>query len=238
MNPLTTLSSSCGGREAAAPSLPMTGTARKRAALYGFLATLFRRHPSRENLLSLRTQELREALQQAGMLLDKEFFTADVDALAEALAVEFANLFLIPGSLISPHESVQICGGSGLLRGPETARVREYYEQVGFQVDDSIPMEPDHVSIELEFLGHLAAEEANAWEAEDALTALGVLRYEDDFLRRHLGQWIFDFLNRVEANTANGFYRELARLTIALLEELRVALPEMIAQLETGNATP
>ena len=236
MNPSLT-SSNSGGRKAAASSLAMAGLAQERAALYSVLATLFRCQPSRDTLLSLRTPELREALQQAGMALEEDFFDTDIEALADTLAVEYANLFLLPGVMISPHESVQLRGGSGLLRGPETARVREYYEYVGFHVDESTPMEPDHVSIELEFLGHLAAEETAAWDAQNVTTAIDALRYQNDFLRRHLGQWIYDFLKLIENNAEHVFYRELALLTAAMLEDQQESLPQFIAQLETRHAT-
>ncbi|HEB55800.1 MAG TPA: hypothetical protein ENI98_05740 [Gammaproteobacteria bacterium] len=220
-------------REPAVSSPAMIAEARDRAALIALLADLFRREPDQQMLASLRKAELREALSQAGMALEDSFFNDDIDALAEMLAVEYARLFLLPGTMISPHESVQIKRGSGLLRGPETARVREYYEYVGFEMEEILPMEADHISIELEFLSHLATEEANAWESGEHKKALDALRYQDDFLRRHLGQWGFDFLDRVEAAAGSGFYYELARLTAAFLKEQREQLPQMIAQLQS-----
>lgn len=221
-----------GDRRVAASALAMAGLARERAALYGLLATLFRQQPSQQLLLTLRTTELREALTLAGMNLDEDFFTADVGELSDELAVVFANLFLLPGRLISPHESVQLKGGSGLLRGPETARVREYYAAVGFEIDPATPMEPDHVSIELEFLGHLAGEEAAAWETRDSDTACDALHYQCDFLERHPGRWLFDFLHKVESASGSDFYRELARLTGDLCTEQQELLPQLIHQFE------
>jgi TorA maturation chaperone TorD len=119
-----------------------------------------------------------------------------------------------------------------LLRGPETARVREYYERAGFAVDEQVKMEPDHVSIELEFLGHLAEREAEARERADHSRVSDLLHYQDDFLRRHLGRWAFDFLERVARRDASGFYRETGRLTGALLRDLQQAFPELLAEAE------
>ena len=221
-----------GGGEATAYAREMAELAKNRAALYDLLATLFRHNPSRQTLLSLRSEEMREALSLAGMRLPETFFSENVDKLTETLAVAFANLFLLPGRLISPHESVQRKGGSGFLRGPETAHVRDYYASVGFEVDRATPMEADHVSIELEFLGHLAAEEAKAWESDHPGKAGDALRYQEDFLNRHTGQWIFDFLARVESRDRSGFYRELARLTHDLCKEQLAYLPLLIKQFE------
>ncbi|WP_260294643.1 TorD/DmsD family molecular chaperone [Sedimenticola hydrogenitrophicus] len=221
-----------GDRRVAASTLAMAGLARERAALYGLLATLFRHQPNQQLLLSLRSTELREALTLAGMNLDEDFFNADVDELSDELAVEFTHLFLLPGHLISPHESVQLKGGSGLLRGPETARVREYYTAVGFEIDPATPMEPDHVSIELEFLGHLAGEEASAWESGDSGKASDALHYQQDFLEKHPGRWLFDFLQKVESESGSDFYRGLARLTADLCAEQQELLPQLINRFE------
>ena len=208
-----------------------------RASLCRLLATLFRDSPGPELLRSLRGSDLRDALEKSGVTLEEEFFSGDVDTLAERLAVDFTDLFLLPGTLISPHESVQLEGGSGLLRGPETARVKRYYEAVGFIVDESSPMEPDHISIELEFLGHLASEEAEAREAGDGARAADALRYQADFLQRHLGRWAYRFLDRVERASGSDFYREIARLTSDFLTELQQQLPAAIEEVNIHGAS-
>jgi len=224
-----------GGHEVA-NDIGMAERARERAALYGLLATLFRSSPDRRTLLTLRSAEMCEALNLAGVALPERFFSMDVDALMEFLAVAFTDLFLLPGNLISPHESVQRKGGSGLLRGPETVRVRDYYATAGFEIDQTTPMEPDHISIELEFLGHLAAEEAKAWMAGNPGKAGDALHYQEDFLNRHPGQWIFDFLTSVEERDQSDFYRELARLTQAVCKDQQSLIPQLIQQAEREYA--
>ena len=214
----------------------MAEQAEERSALYRLLATLFRSQPDLKTLRTLRSPELREALGEAGMTLPESFLEAEIEPLANELAVAFTDLFLLPGSLISPHESVQIKGGSGLLRGPETAAVRDYYEHVGFQVNESTPMEPDHISIEIEFLGHLAAAEAVAWAETHSVQALDAMRYQLDFLGRHLGRWVYSFLDRVAVRTENDFYSQWASLTAALLHEQQTQLPLLISEIESAHA--
>jgi len=232
MNTVAPIDKASGDCKVAASALAMADLAKERASLLNLLATFFRGKPNREMLSTLRTQELRDALYQAGMVLEEDFFTSDIDLLTETLAVEFTSLFLLPGSLISPHESTQLKGGSGLLRGPETACVREYYEYVGFQVDDSTPMEPDHVSIELEFLSHLNKEESIAWNSGQPERAFDALRYQNEFLEQHLCKWFFDFSQKIEEANISSFYSQIAQLTSAFLSERRTMLPEMIAQLQ------
>ena len=49
----------------------MAGMARERAALYALLATLFRHSPNRQILLTLRSADMREALNLTGMALSE-----------------------------------------------------------------------------------------------------------------------------------------------------------------------
>ncbi|AKH20038.1 TorD/DmsD family molecular chaperone [Sedimenticola thiotaurini] len=232
MNTAATMTQVSGDNRVAASNLAMGDLAQERASLLGLLATLFRAKPNKEMLLTLRSEALRDALCQAGIVLDEKFYTTDIDELTESLSVQFTSLFLLPGSLISPHESVQLKGGSGLLRGPETSRVAEFYQYVGFQLDNAIPMEPDHISIELEFLGHLNEEECIAWRAGQTDKALDALRYQNEFLSRHLGNWVSDFVEKIEEANRSSFYTQVAQMTRAFLNEQKSALPDQIAGLE------
>ncbi len=232
MNTAATINQVSGDNGVAASNLAMADLAWERASLLSLLANLFRAKPNKEMLLALRTETLRDALSQAGMVLDEDFYSADIDALTESLSVQYTSLFLLPGSLISPHESVQLKGGSGLLRGPETSRVAEFYRYVGFQLDDAIPMEPDHICIELEFLSHLNEEEYSAWRDGRTGVALDALRYQNEFLNRHLCNWIFDFVEKIEEADRSGFYTQVAQMTSAFLNEHKRALPDLIGRLE------
>ncbi|TCS60560.1 TorD/DmsD family molecular chaperone [Varunaivibrio sulfuroxidans] len=227
MNALTHGMEQGGGREATATS-PHGPARPARASFYGLLGSLFRDEATVEVITALRSPPLREALIDAGMVLGDDFFTEDPKALGEDLAVAFSTLFLVPGTLISPHESVQMPGGSAMLRGPETAAVETYYEALGFAIDTVTPMEPDHISIELEFLGHLCEHEDNSRMAEDRAGVRDALHFQDDFLNRHLERWVFDFLDKVERRAAHRFYDELARLTCAFLKDERARISEQL----------
>lgn len=192
---------------------------RARAAIFDLLSGLFRHAPDAAALSALRTGALADALADIGLTQDALFRGFDEKDLADEVAVEFARLFLLPGVLVSPHESVQLAGGSGILRGPETADVRDFYERTGFRLADALRMEPDHFSIELEFLGHLAREQAFALETGEAACARDAARYQREFLGRHLGRWAPRFLDRVSAHPDARLYRSLAALAKAFLAE-------------------
>ena len=221
-----------GGSHAAAVFEDDGQFARHRAAILDLLAMCFVKEPGEDLIQAFRETEFRKTLEDAGLELGNEFFTEEIQTLQEKLAVEFTNLFLLPGSLISPHESVQIKGGSGLLRGPEAASVGEYYEYVGFELKKDLYLEPDHIGIELEFLSHLASIEYKAREENNYQQLLDSLRFQEDFLNRHLCRWVFDFMNKIQERTSTIFYREVARMTAAFLDDLQNLLPQLISRID------
>ena len=230
MNSIISTDRASDDQQAIISTLAMAKQARDSAFLLGLLATLFREKASQATLQVLREEGMSDALRQAGMELDERFFSLDVMELADSLAVEFTSLFLLPGSLISPHESVQLKGGSGLLRGPETAQVKEYYEMTGFEIHESVCMEPDHLSIELEYLRHLNEEAYAAWSSGDTNHALDALRYQKEFLEKHLCRWFPEFKRRIEEANISDFYQQVVQLTAAFLADQEAILPDLIEQ--------
>ncbi len=180
---------------------------RAHAGMLQLLSGLLADAPDTGTLKRLCSPPLRDMLAQAGLVLPEGEGEPDLQVYAEAAAVDFADLFLIPKRLISPHESVQIEGGSGLLRGPESAAVAHYYRAMGFERDESRPMEADHISVELEFLAHLCEAEARFAEAGEGGRALDAVRFQRDFLTNHLGAWADHFLERAAQRAAHAFYR-------------------------------
>ncbi len=181
-----------------------------RSSLYGFLASIFRKELDGKTYNEIRSPEFREALSEFDVELDGAFIDEPAENVLESLAVEYAALFLGPGGHISPHESVQRGGGS--LDGPETDAVKSYIQAAGMRFDEHDQQMPDHISIELEFMGHLVGEEAKAWIDGDSEKARNALEFQKDFLGKHLGGWAGDFFTEVTDRTKAPFYREIARL--------------------------
>lgn len=127
----------------------------------------------------------------------------------DALAVEHTRLFVGPGDHpCPPYESVYRDAESGddlgPVMGPSTDAVRRWYLEYGLAPDESWTDLPDHVSVELEFAGHLAAT-----GEDDAL---------EQFADEHLREWLPAFLDRVEESTREPFYAVLAAATRELLD--------------------
>jgi len=110
-----------------------------------------------------------------------------------------------------PYESVYREGGQ--VMGLSAQQVRQAFGEVGYTLPPG-GEPPDHVGIELDFMGHLCHREASA-EAAEAAT------YQErgrQFLREHLLPWVPRWCHQVAQQAHPGLYRGLAELTTAFLQ--------------------
>ncbi|WP_253737529.1 TorD/DmsD family molecular chaperone [Halohasta salina] len=126
------------------------------------------------------------------------------------LRVEYTRLFIGPaGPPCPPYESVYRDGEDdaefGPVEGPSTVAVRRWYRAFGVHPAPEYSDLPDHIAAELEFAAALADE--------------GRVDRLEQFLDEHLRVWADTFLDRVEAETCEGFYAALARTTREVLLE-------------------
>ena len=184
----------------------------ERAKLYGLLANLFRREPGAELLNQLRSPGFRDLFSDIGIDLGDDFFNDPLDEVRDRLQVEYTFLFLGPGKHISPHESVQLKRGSGILWGKETAIVKQFMAAAGFELDEAVNDIPDHIGVELEFLSHLSTKEAEAWQADDREAAAAALGWQHRFVSNNIGKWAGRFCRAVEAAAETPFYAQFAKL--------------------------
>ena len=184
----------------------------ERAKLYGLLASLFRREPGPDLLTQLRSPGFHDLLSETGLDLGDEFFSDPLDDVRDRLQVEYTFLFLGPGKHISPHESVQLKRGSGILWGEETSVVKQFMAAAGFDLDETANEIPDHIGVELEFLSHLSTKEAEAWQAGDQEAAAAALGWQHRFVSNNIGKWVGRFCREVEVAAETPFYAEFAKL--------------------------
>lgn len=208
----------------------------ERSRLYGLLATVFRREPSAEFLCHLKTPELAIALAGAGVDLGDEFEVGRFADLSEALGVEYTRLFLGPGHHISPHESVQLKRGSGILWGPETSAVRQTYRAAGFDLGESETDIPDHLSVELDFLSLLSSEEAHAWRDRNQNRAAKFLHLQHDFISRHLGKWAAAFCAKVTEAAEFSYYPAFADLLRVYLSGEKAEIVNRLSSIDAKTS--
>jgi len=186
--------------------------ARARSQLYLLLARIFQSEIDKSFFEHLNDPEIKDTLESLDIDLDPLNSDQDPEHILEILREEYAYLFLGPGKHIAPYESVQLKRGAGLLMGKETVEVCQFIKDAGFDFTASDGKIPDHISIELEFLGHLAEAEAKALEADKMVEYLAYIGWQHKFITTHLGKWTPDFSRRVKARASVPFYKSFAAI--------------------------
>jgi len=192
-----------------------------RSTIYGLLAAIYRQEVSSDLLQQIKDPQFLGVLTQLGIELNNGFFKKPDQELLDALAVEYARLFLGPGKHISPHESVhhkKEGTQSGQLWGESTAEVKKIIESSGLEYKTEYTGLPDHISVELEFMQQVVMREEQAWQDDDKETALLCQKNEKKFVDEHLFRWIPDFCEKVIEAAESPFYQEMARLTRSFME--------------------
>ena len=198
--------------------------ARARASVYGLLAATF---DGDVETVAAALNEGTFAELAAALPVDIEpepLERCDLDA--EALAVAYDNLFVVPGPHYvppfasahddDPSESFESDspyheeGAAGELLGDPAATVAQLHGATGFEPDrgDGIP---DHLAALFEFMRALCEREAALIGGEDASRALAVVREAQRETIALLG-WLDEFDEAVaEADSVEGVFAALAR---------------------------
>ncbi len=87
---------------------------------------------------------------------------------------------------------------------------------------------PDHLGMELEFMGYLAGREADARANQDEKETGKWIGLQGDFFRNHIDNWAFGFLTDLQKYAFHPFYKGLGSLTMSYLktEKEHLCIPE------------
>jgi TorA maturation chaperone TorD len=106
-----------------------------------------------------------------------------------------------------------------LFQPHRLADLAAFYRAFGLELGPEAGERHDHVSAELEFMGVLAAQEAQLRPQAGAGEALAVcLDAQRKFLREHLGRWTPAFTRRLHRAVGDGALGRLALFTLAFIE--------------------
>jgi TorA maturation chaperone TorD len=188
--------------------------ARARASVYHLLSMVYIKEVSADFLKALRDNGLKTTLGELGVDTDKMLPDTPEGELLDALAEEYAALFIVPGG-IPPYESARLKGM--LCQEPET-KVRAFYKRVGLNFKMDSKIFADHLGLELEFMWFLADNEAAAFENNDKKEALRWRALQKEFFVGHINNWVFRFLGDLDMCARHPFYSEMSRLTRGFLE--------------------
>jgi putative dimethyl sulfoxide reductase chaperone len=183
------------------------------AHLYGFIARCLEEEADRE-LIQLLRGELQAPLESLGLRLDERFLSSPMDVLIEALAEEYTGLFVAPGC-VSPYASVF---ETGCMYKEPADRAVEAYREAGWEYQRRMSGEfPDHIGTMLGFCGLLADAEAERLAAGELRRADELKGMRERFLVDQLGGWAPGWCHLAAEAALHPFYRELLKLTEALL---------------------
>jgi putative dimethyl sulfoxide reductase chaperone len=130
------------------------------------------------------------------------------------LAQEYAALFIVPGG-IPPYESVRL---HGLMNQKPSWEVEEFYRHCGLAIKEECRMLPDHLGMELEFMGYLAEKEGDAQRRRDEKESAKWSGFQQEFFRGHIDPWAFDFLRDLQRVTFHPFYKGIGSLIVQFLD--------------------
>ncbi|MEM0124189.1 MAG: molecular chaperone TorD family protein [Candidatus Micrarchaeaceae archaeon] len=133
------------------------------------------------------------------------------------LEIEYNRLFVGPGHVpCPPYESVyrkdRPLMDRGLVMGPSAIDVEKRYRQAGLQKSKDFHDLPDHIGVEMEFMGYLCE-----MEAKDG--AKKWRKMQDEFLKLHIKPWYIEFLECIKKHSRSTFYSAAATELKGFIEE-------------------
>lgn len=179
---------------------------------------------------ALNVPSLEAALRSLGLCLAR-WRCRGLGRVARELRDDYQRLFVGPYHLEAPpYESCY--RGARTVMGAAAAEVRRSYEEAGLALNPDLRELPDHIALELGFLGLLARDEAALRRAGRTAELGACLQRQECFLADHLTRWIAPFSERVTAAARSRFFGALVVVAsayvtadLALVGALQEAVP-------------
>jgi len=204
-----------------------------RANIYRTLSGAFLEEPTTEYLQAIRSAEVMATLKGLGMEFDPEFSAMPIEALQEALAQEYAVLFVVTGGCPAV-ESLRLFGR---FQQQPFFEVRETYARAGFRVSGGRFMVfDDQLGAELMFVAAMLERAADALAAGKQGEYADAVKSIKRFWALHLGKWVRGYAALLERAAEQSFYREIARLLGAFAEWELSLLGVKVDDVDQGKA--
>jgi TorA maturation chaperone TorD len=170
-----------------------------RVYMYAFLSTIFSDAPSLELIEDIKKNE--QLLNMIGKDTLEYFKSSDAKKIEEDLEVDYSSIFLMHNP---PMESAVLDGKDEILVGLQNP-VMQFYFQNGYELNMSNTQiqTPDHISIELSFMQNLIMKDNDG--------------KQEEFLYKHLLNWIPQYLISCKDMATCIFYKELFDFCVEFL---------------------
>lgn len=189
--------------------------AQARESAYRFLAQAFVEAPTSAFLQGLRTPDSLMALENLGLNPEDLGILEEEKEVLALMGAAYKELF----AASTPKKPQQ----SAFLGEEEVKKLKDFYQGAGFELRQGLKVPPDHLAVELAFMGFLAGLEKEKWSQEvEGAVALRLVQHQ--FLKDHLLRWGPKFCEEARDQAAHPFYFYLAELARAFLEQDRTFL--------------
>lgn len=197
--------------------------AKRRAQIYRVLAAAYAKPADELFLGMLRSWSISEevlsqkvidatlakGLSNVGIWFEK-MSSLSAEDISNVLSPEFTRLFRgLSRSNSPPPPYGSVYMDNGVLYGASTDLIIAKYRQYHLKVPDNEP--PDHISLELDFMGFLCEGEAIGWKTEKG--GQDLLKEQAAFVNEHLIRWVPLLCENIRKFDTTEFYYSLADIT-------------------------
>lgn len=123
------------------------------------------------------------------------------------LVAEYHYLFSPTPTVRVPLWASAYSGGEQKVMGEPALLAREIYAWAGYTLSPDFSDQPDHLTLQLQFMSLLSNGQWGAWKRRDPGQATGWAALDQEFVSRHLFPWIVHgLLPRLQQWRQDGFY--------------------------------
>lgn len=207
----------------------------KREEMYNFLAHLFKVEVDEKVLSYMKEtdfpQEGEEEMVE-GYRLMKTYVDENVQDPITDLAVDYAKVFLGAGlaeidQAAYPYESVYTSDAKLIMqeaRDEMLANLRGH----NLTIENAYNEPEDHLFVHLEIMAFLCQKILAAIKEGHMVAARAYLTEQNDFVERHLLNWVPEFCKDVERHALTDFYKGVAKVTHHFLVMDKAIIEEML----------
>lgn len=142
-------------------------------------------------------------------------FMADLQSSSHSISAlqrEYSQVFEGPESLPAPPWESVYTNKKRLLFQESTLKVRNIYRAQGLLPALYPHVADDHISLELDYLSHLAQQALNSFEEEREDTYIKSIVASRTFIAEHLSQWIDPFASDISTWKDDSLYASASRV--------------------------
>ncbi len=210
----------------------------EREKTYMFLSGLCLRSPSDSIIAMIKDGSILSVFQDNGSgseavsyppgLFEFVRQAEEMPNLKDEMEAEHTALFVLPSGVL-PNEAVYL-DKEKRLGGRVTIGVRQFYESAGLEIDEKSIEMPDHLGMELEFIGFLCKIERESWEKTEIESLQKCVEFQKMFLEEHLLKWVYRCCEKITEKATYGFYKAVANFIIEFMKTEEEYVTELYAK--------